>query len=115
MSKVTCPYCGKEFEVDWELFDYSDGFEDVTNQQECPQCGKYVNITRSIIIDYEAEECPCQMEDHQWVPYKTHPICFTRMHCIHCGLERQLTEKERFEHGIPTVDEYRKQLENFDN
>lgn len=112
MSKVTCPYCNKEFEVDTEIFEHDVEVYDVMEQQECPECGKFVNITRSVRVSYEAEECPCQTENHDWEMSETYPPYLTYFRCIHCGTERKPTEEERREYNIPTKEEYFKQLDN---
>jgi len=114
MDKVTCPYCGKEFEVNPEIYEYDNSADDVTEQQQCPECEKFVNITRSVIIQYEADVCPCQMENHDWELSKTSPPCMSVMRCIHCGTERNLTDAERREYNIPTHKEYLKYLDAFE-
>ena len=112
MTKVTCPYCGQEFEVNTELFEYDFDVNDALTQQECPKCGKFVNITRSVTVYYEAEECPCQTENHDFEVAEAYPPYMGVMRCIHCGLVRTPTIEERLEYGIPTKEEWLKQLDN---
>ena len=108
MSKLTCPYCGKEFEVNPEIFEY----DDVIEPQQCPECDKFVNIMRSVVVQYKADICPCQMEDHDWELSMASPPCMSVMRCVHCGTERDLTDEERREYNIPTH-KYLKYLDAF--
>ncbi len=115
MSKVTCPYCGKEFEVDTEIFGYAFHDDYDIEQQACPECDKFVNITRIVSINYEADECKCQTENHHWVLMHTYPLFVSYFRCVHCGMERKPTDDERREYNIPSREDYFKQLDNLMN
>lgn len=108
-----CPYCGKELDLSWDGLEYvsiDDCINERMFQYECPHCEKVLNITPSVIFDFEVEKCECQGEDHVWKLTSCSPRCMAKMRCIHCGEERELTEEERKEFGIETVAEYFEKL-----
>ena len=109
MCKVECPYCGKEFEVDYGEY-WNELFVDDSFQYECPECEKIINLTPHISIDFDVEKCECQLENHEWQPTNTNPKAWTQMRCIHCGEEREPTEEEKVKYGIPSKEEYLESL-----
>ena len=63
MSDVTCPYCGKEQEIN-----HDDGYgyeEDRDHEQECIHCDKPFRFQTSIDYHYEVY---CQDGDHNLEP-----------------------------------------------
>lgn len=92
---VTCPYCNKEIAI--ELEDFEDGF---LTQDECPECGKVLNITPNVTVDFEVSKCECQLENHKWKLTNAFPKCFRRWECEYCGQTKELTDKERDDLGI---------------
>lgn len=109
MKDIECPYCGKEFNIDW-----GDYGKEITNEDYftvfCPHCDKMVLVKPTVSVSFEAEECKCQGENHEWKPTASYPTCFTRMACIHCHEERNPTPEEREKYNIPSIEEYRKSL-----
>jgi uncharacterized protein YlaI len=108
-NDVECPYCEKEVEIDTD-----DGFgldENELHQYECPHCEKWFVFETCISVDHYAHPADCLNEGvHTWKPVVTAPKAYTQMRCKICGEEREPTEQERLEHGIPTIEEYRKEL-----
>ena len=106
---IECPYCNAGQDID-----HDDGYgysENETHQQRCRKCDSTFTYTTSISFYYEADKAPClNGEEHQYKPTHTHPDCWTRMRCVWCDEERSLTEEERVEMKIPTVEEYMKTL-----
>ena len=54
---VECPYCGK-----WQEINHDDDYgytEDETFEQECWNCDKVFAYTTSVHFYYEAEKAPC--------------------------------------------------------
>jgi ribosomal protein S27E len=99
MSDVTCPYCGKEQEIN---HDDGQGYkEDEIHQQEC-DCGKTFAYTTSITFSYNASKADClNGELHKFKPTTTVPRFFTKMRCDDCGEERILTDAEKIIYNIP--------------
>lgn len=95
-DEVICPYCHKEVEI--EIEDPEDG---LTVQEECPECGKILNVTPSIEITFDVEECKCQSENHFFVLTHCYPKCFTKWICKYCGYAKPLTGAQRKRLGIP--------------
>lgn len=61
MSDVTCPYCGKEQEID-----HDDGYgyeEDGDYEQECIHCGETFKFLTNISFSYTVY---CQDDDHDF-------------------------------------------------
>ena len=112
-TEYECPYCGELIRIDSDYLEgvtIDDIAESKTFQRECPNCEMLLNITPSMTIDFEVEKCECQGEHHVWKLTNTIPRCMSKMYCIHCGDERELTEDERKEYGIETVAEYLESL-----
>jgi hypothetical protein len=112
MEDVDCPYCGKEQEIN-----HDDGYgyeEGKIHSQHCSDCGKTFAYTTSISFYYEADKAPCMNEEpHNYEPTITHPKCFTKMRCVHCDEERDMTEEERKTHANgQTVQQYFDSLKN---
>lgn len=106
MDDCNCPYCGAEIEIN-----HDDGYgycEDETYQQECHACGKTFVYTTDISYSYSPEKADCLNEGgkHDWKPIPTYPKCMTRMRCSMCNEEREPTNEEIAEHGIPSRKEY---------
>ena len=106
-KKITCPYCGQQFEPDLE---YVDVFSEEKFQQQCPHCENVVNLTPSVTIDFDVDKCACQLENHEWKLQTCFPQAFAKMECIHCGMEREPTEEERLANNMPSKKEYLESL-----
>jgi len=111
MADTECPYCGADVEI---VHDDGYGYEEgEAHQQECGDCGKTFVYYTHISFSYEAQKADCLNEggEHNWKPSITFPKCATKMVCAMCDKERQPTEKEKVEHGIPSYKEYLDSLE----
>jgi hypothetical protein len=77
MSDVTCPYCGKDQEIN-----HDDGYgyeEDGDYEQECTDCYKSFKFTTSISFSYTVS---CQDGDHDFEPFgPKHPGMFQCTKC----------------------------------
>ncbi len=100
-NEVTCPYCHRDVMI--EIEDIEDG---MTTQEECPECGKIINVTQSVTVYFDAEPCECQTVNHFFVLSKAYPKCFTRWRCKYCDCAKPLTEAQRKRLGIPTYEEW---------
>lgn len=109
MKELECPYCESEFDIC-----HDDGFgyeEGIKHQIECPHCGKSFVFETSISFYYEAEKADCLNDGkHDYKLTRTYPKEFSKMRCSTCGDERELTEEERKEYNIGTVENYCKSL-----
>lgn len=95
MSDIECPYCGAELNIDHD--DGKGYHEGELHTQECSSCDRIFGFWTSIHTYYEAVETPCLNDGvpHDWLPTRTHPKRFTKMRCVHCYEERELTGEER--------------------
>lgn len=107
---VWCPYCDKGQEIN-----HDDGYgygEDGLYQQECINCEKTFVYTTYTTYSYEAMKADClNGSEHDYKPTFTIPNAFTRMRCSMCEAERDLTPEERIRLGIPTKEEYFKEVD----
>ena len=104
MSDAECPYCGHEQEIN-----HDDGYgygESEIYEQQCSNCEKYFAFKISIIFCYSTHKAPCMNGGlHEYKPTMTTPKYWTKMRCIHCDRERELTDGERELHNIPSIPE----------
>ena len=102
---LKCPYCDAELDVC-----HDDGFgyeEGVSHQMDCDKCGKSFIFQTSISFYYEPEKADClNGSEHDYKPTNTNPVPWTKMRCIMCDGERELTEEERIKLNIPTQKSY---------
>ena len=49
---------------------------------------------------------------HKWELTVTRPKCCSKMECSMCGERRELTEEERKQYGVETLQEYNARLES---
>ena len=107
--KVLCPYCKNELELDTD--DYGDQIfaEDIFTV-ECRHCGKIVMVEPHVTVRLEGMECKCQGKNHKWLQMVTFPKCFTEMVCEYCGERRPMTDEEKKEFDIPTIEDYMKSI-----
>lgn len=102
---INCPYCDAELEIN-----HDDGFgyeEDVKHQMDCEECGKSFVFNTSISFYYDAEKADClNGNDHKYNLTITAPKEFSRMKCVDCDDERELTDNERATFGIGTRQSY---------
>jgi len=108
-TDLECPYCNVELEVN-----HDDGFgyeEDTDHQMECDECGKSFVFQTSISYHYTSQKADCLNDDnHDFKLTSTAPKEFSKMRCIMCGDERELTDEERVEFNIGTKEDYFKKL-----
>ena len=103
-----CPYCNESVEIELE---YSEFEENVKHHAECCNCNKSFVFETVITIEIESFKADClNDENHTFELSKTYPIECSKMVCSACGTKRLLTDSERKEFGIGTVDDYFKSL-----
>jgi hypothetical protein len=106
---IECPCCEKELDIC-----HDDGFgyeEGVKHQMECDGCGKHFVFETSISFYYEPEKADCLNDgNHNYKPTSTHPDVFSKMGCTMCGDVREMTDKERQDLSIGTIEDYYKTL-----
>lgn len=112
MSKdIDCPYCGHPQDIDR---DDGNGYEEgVLHQQECGLCGKTFAFQTEVSYYYTAFKADClNGSAHKWELTVTRPKCCSKMECSMCGERRELTEEERKQYGVETLQEYNARLES---
>ena len=94
MKDLECPYCGTEQDID---HDDGKGYdESQIYQQQCCKCEKYFVYTTYISFSYTPYLADClNGEVHRYEITHTYPKEFSRMKCVDCGEERELTEEEK--------------------
>ena len=101
---ITCPYCGGKTDYRQHDIDFSDG---AINIIECPHCDKQFRADTIVMIDFNVSTCDCQNDGkHDWRLTTTFPKALSRMECPICGEQRELTDEERKQYNIPTLQEY---------
>ena len=109
-EKVKCPYCGYEFEPNWELYDGDES----SCEEECPECGKRFTSWMSISYDFDTKKADClNGGKHTWKLQEGSPKCLMKMECTQCHEIRDPTEEERKKYHIGTLKEYKEYLANF--
>ena len=111
MKDIECPYCEEWNEINHDAgFGYAEG---VKHQMECDSCSKTFVFETSISFHYDPEKADCLNVggEHVWKLQRVYPKCFSKMECIGCGEERELTEEERVTFEVGSVEEYLKELE----
>jgi len=104
--EMTCPYCGKEIEID-----FYEHEEDETYQHECPFCEKQFVYNVFITFSCDTRRADClNGGNHDYQLTNTYPKEFSKMRCSMCGDERDLTNEERKQFGIGTKEDYFKSL-----
>ncbi len=102
---VYCPYCDAGQEIN-----HDDGFgyeEDITYEMQCSECEKNFVFTTSISFNHEAEKADClNGEDHNYELTHTCPKEYSKMRCVYCTDERELTDEERGRFDIGTKKSY---------
>ena len=91
MSKVECPYCEKEHEVD--MCDGGDWSQDARREEECPHCEKSFIATVEWNPTFWAEKADClNGGEHNLKEEGAFPdqIAQTKISCRVCGhVERE--------------------------
>ncbi len=109
MKDIECPYCGHEQDIN-----HDDGYgyqEGIKHQIQCHECEKTYVFETHISFHYEAEKADCLNDDkHDFQLTHTIPIEASEMRCTMCDKERHLTDQERKEFGIGTLEDYFKSL-----
>ncbi len=101
---ITCPYCGGK--TDWRQHNV-DTHDEAINIIECPHCDKQFRADTIVMIDFNVSKCDCQNDGkHDWRLTTTMPKALSRMECSMCGEQRELTDDERKQYDIPTLQEY---------
>lgn len=71
--------------------------EDALHEHTCTACAMNFVFRAIISVTYIAQKADCLNDaPHELKLSKTHPLRFSRMHCIHCQFAREPT-KEEFE------------------
>jgi glutaredoxin len=111
MKDINCPYCDHAQDIC-----HDDGFgytEGVRHEIQCEVCSKNFVFETSISFYYEPQKADClNGSEHNYQRTHTCPDVFTKMACADCDSERELTEQERKDLGIGTVEEYFEKLKN---
>ena len=112
MSKeIECPYCEHEQDIC-----HDDGFgyeENISHQMECENCNKSFVFQTSISFYYEPYKADCLNDGkHDYKITSTIPNCFAKMRCTMCDCERELTDQEKIDHKITTIEDYMKTLKD---
>lgn len=109
MKDIECPYCGHPQDIN---HDDGRGYEEnVCHQMECEKCEKNFVFQTSISYYYEPSKADClNGAEHNYKLTQTHPNCFCTMRCVDCEDERDLTEEEKKQYNIGTVEDYYKSL-----
>lgn len=98
---IECPYCKHENKH------IPEGChnEDATYEMQCPKCEKYFVFTVFISFSYTSYPAECLNTDvHDFQLTHTEPKEFSKMRCSMCGEERELTQDERKQYGIDTIE-----------
>jgi len=104
---VECPYCGK-----WQEINHDDGYgyeEGKIFTQECRDCEKTFTYTTSISYYYDAEKAPCQNgapHDFQSINGFPKEIFVGKSRCVWCN-ELHIDEEK----NKKSVQEYFKKLD----
>lgn len=102
---INCPYCDAGLNIN-----HDNGFgyqEDIKHQMECENCNKTFVFTTSISFYYEAEKADClNGKKHKYEKTITFPKEFSKMRCVFCDDERELTDNERINFGLATKKSY---------
>lgn len=105
MSDLNCPYCNAGLDIN-----HDDGFgydQDLIHEMECSECEKSFVFTTHISFNYYPEKADClNGEPHDYHLTQTEPKCVSEMFCQFCGDRRKLTESERIELNIESVEDY---------
>lgn len=108
MEELTCPYCEEITKVEMD-FAFK---EDFLYEHECSNCEKMFVFNISVSYNFWEEKADClNGAEHDFQKIFTVPKAFTRMRCSMCGTERDLTDEERVKFGIPTKEEYFKEID----
>jgi hypothetical protein len=102
---ANCPYCDAELEIN-----HDDGYgysEDGKHEQECRECEKTFTYITSILYCYETEKADClNGGEHRYEKTHTYPTEFSKMRCLMCDKEREMTEEERVDFKIGTKESF---------
>ena len=90
-NDVECPYCGKGQEIN---HDDGYGYEvDEIYEQGCPDCKKVFAFTTSIHFHYDARKAPCLNDgEHDWKAIIGFPVEYFegKQRCGYCAEERTM-------------------------
>jgi hypothetical protein len=108
-NHITCPYCGRQQEIDYDSCHAYDG---EPYYQECRHCEKTFVYEITTVRHYEVFPAPCLNgeAEHDYYLTDTFPRELSRMRCDVCYHERLLTDDERETFGIGTREDYFKSL-----
>lgn len=108
---LNCPYCRYGLDV---CHDDGQGYdENVKHQMNCDKCGKDFVFNTIITFDYEPFKADClNGQEHDYEPTACFPKELTRMRCNMCDDERELTDEERKQMGIGSIQDYIDNLKN---
>jgi uncharacterized protein YlaI len=111
MSRVKCPYCGREQSIDP---DDGEGYgTDIMHTEVCI-CGKKFGYTVVIAFDYDVFKIDCVNEliEHDFQLARILPVEFSKMKCTICGRTRELNDDERKKFRIGSKESFFKKLKN---
>ena len=109
MREINCPYCRAEVLID--PTDIGEISEDYLYEHECSACEKNFVYTIRIRHTYEAFQADClNGADHDYQLSNTFPRELCDMVCTICDTHRQLTDEERKDYKIGSIQNYLKKL-----
>lgn len=92
MTKIECPYCETELDIDTtEIYD-----PDQPEEVKCPLCKSLFHIEVEFIPTYNSYQVPClNGEDHKWIGgiVEGFPTSYT-LYCAYCKEKRPPTPEE---------------------
>lgn len=102
METVNCPYCGELTELNMDNGAYYN--EDRRESDYCEYCDKYFMVSAYCVWSYEAEKADCLNDGkHKYKLTNTYPKIASRMQCLICDGERELTTSEKIKYKIVEV------------
>jgi hypothetical protein len=109
LHDIECPYCKEPLYINHD--DGSTYKEEEFHQQICIHCDKTFVFQTFVSFDYAASKADCLNGDyHKYEITDAFPKVFSKMKCLDCGEERDLTEKERQIYNVETKEEFLKSL-----
>jgi hypothetical protein len=107
--EIQCPYCGKVLQMNHD--DGSWYEQEITHQFNCEHCEKYFVFTTHVSFSFSTQKADCLNDGkHNYKLTHTFPKELSMMECEMCGDRRNLTNEEKKQFQIGSVDDYIKSL-----